>query len=300
MLPTVTLSAMWTVILVFNLKIVGGRDGPDSPGGRVRRRGQEDMVIFEGDLEGKWPLDGLFNAPYFDKEMKTNYTVQVGHSVGLPCIVRQIGSKTVSWIRMSDSAILSVDDMLVTYSDRISILKTGYLSKWQLSIRSATPGDSGSYECQVSAEPKLSRMVSLEVQVPVLLIEGSPSILASSGSNISLTCRLKGGTGAGSLAHLQWQHENADGAVTILEEERGHVVQTGPGSWLLLRVGLHSAGNYSCSSQHLNTARVSIIVVHGELTPEAMLEEELKSSVSSDTIFQPTSPVLLLILLYIL
>ena len=36
---------------------------------------------------------------------------------------------------MSDSAILSVDDMLVTYSDRISILKTSYLSQWQLSIR---------------------------------------------------------------------------------------------------------------------------------------------------------------------
>ena len=43
----------------------------------MRRRGQEDMVIFEGDMEGKWPLDGLFNAPYFDKEMKTNFTVQV-------------------------------------------------------------------------------------------------------------------------------------------------------------------------------------------------------------------------------
>ena len=178
---------------------------------------------------------------------------------------------------MSDSAILSVDDMLVTYSDRISILKTSYLSQWQLSIRwqqlsnccstpskynhvcsdgfysakqtelpnhlknlpkytlvtkknyqtyigancispqmcvnsmygiylfqncpyvcqygyqylcpwlpillaiklptcpwhpiwpnsphrSATPGDSGSYECQVSAEPKLSKMVRLDVQ----------------------------------------------------------------------------------------------------------------------------------------
>ena len=44
----------------------------------------------------------------------------------------------------------------------------------------------------------------VSVSVPVLLIEGSPSILASSGSNISLTCRLKGGTGAGSLAQLQW------------------------------------------------------------------------------------------------
>ena len=39
---------------------------------------------------------------------------------------------------------------------------TSYMTEFP--HRSATPGDSGSYECQVSAEPKLSRMVSLEVQ----------------------------------------------------------------------------------------------------------------------------------------
>ena len=62
---------------------------------------------------------------------------------------------------------------------------------------------------------------------------------------------------------------------------------------LLLKVGPHSAGNYSCSSHKSNTATVSINVVDGgrksykltqpdllltsgELTPEAMLEEDMK------------------------
>ena len=69
------------------------------------------------------------------------------------------------------------------------------------------------------------------------------------------------------------------------------------GSMLLLKVGPHSAGNYSCSSHKSNSATVSINVVDGgrqfnfilftnldistpphpgELTPEAMLEEDMK------------------------
>jgi len=253
------------------------------------------MVIFEGDIGEKWALDGMFNRPYFDEEMKTNFTIQVGHSVKLPCIVRQIGSKTVSWIRKSDSAILSVDDMLVTFSDRMDIHKTEYLAEWALSIRNAAPGDSGSYECQVSSEPKLSKTVHLLVQVPVLWIEGSPSILASAGSNISLSCKVQGGAPESLAGDIVWQHETSDGSLRTLKEQRGKVVKTGPGSWLLLKVDHRSAGNYSCSTHQSNTAVVAIIVVQGDLTPEAMLEEELKGYTSSSTM-ATTSLVLVLVL----
>ena len=41
----------------------------------------------------------------------------------------------VSWVRKFDSAILSVDDMLVTFDDRISIDKVSYLSQWSLNIK---------------------------------------------------------------------------------------------------------------------------------------------------------------------
>ena len=39
--------------------------GPDTGG--------EDMVIYVGEA-----MDGMYNIPYFDKSMKTNFTVQVG------------------------------------------------------------------------------------------------------------------------------------------------------------------------------------------------------------------------------
>merc|ERR1719400_1577643 len=89
----------------------------------------------------------------------------------------------------------------------------------------ATPSDSGEYECQVSSEPKLSKTVNLLVQVPVLWIEGSPSILASAGSNISLKCSTQGNFEAPSVGQIVWQHEAADGSLRTLTERRGRVVR---------------------------------------------------------------------------
>jgi len=299
------LACFSALLSVCFLTEVGGKEGRNSERkfGRIRRKSDsEDMVIFEGEIGDKWNLNGMFNTPYFDQEMKTNFTVQVGHSVKLPCIVRQIGSKTVSWIRKSDSAILSVDDMLVTYTDRISIQKTEYLAEWGLSIKNATPSDSGEYECQVSSEPKLSKSVNLLVQVPVLWIEGSPSILASAGSNISLKCSAQGNFEGPNVGQIVWQHEAADGSLRTLTERRGRVVRTGPGSWLLLKVGLSSAGNYSCSTHQSNTATVTIIVVQGELAPEAMLEEEVQgytsTAVSSSSVNQSFIMLILLFLAF--
>ena len=85
-------------------------------------------------------------------------------------------------------------------------------------FRSAKPSDSGHYECQVSTEHKLSKIVTLNVvgkfrfeskylitfdnfTVPTLAIEGSPSILASAGSNITLKCSVKGES---SLTKISW------------------------------------------------------------------------------------------------
>lgn len=254
-----------TVLIIIMASDVGGN----------QRRDTDGMVIYVGEGGG-----GMFNTPYFDQEMVTNYTVQVGHSVKLSCIVRQIGSKTVSWVRKFDSAILSVDDMLVTFDDRISIDKVSYLSQWSLHIISAVPSDSGQYECQVSTEHKLSKIVNLSVMVPSLAIDGSPSILASAGSNITLKCTVKGASHA---TNISWFYQNVDGSKNRLKEDKEKIVQTGPGSWMLVRVGPDSAGNYSCSTHTSNTAIVTINVVDGERIPEAMLEEELKSYSSSAT-----------------
>ena len=67
-----------------------------------------------------------------------------------------------------------------------------------------------------------------------------------------------------------------------IKEEKGKIVQTGPGklnpfcfilwnivivsgSLLLVRVGANSGGNYSCSTHTSNTAVVTINIVDGQL-----------------------------------
>ena len=76
-------------------------------------------------------------------------------------------------------------------------------------------------------------------------------------------------------------YENVDSPRKRLKEEKGKLVQTGPGklndfcfwetlliaagSWLLLRVGANSGGNYSCSTHTSITAVVTINIVDGQL-----------------------------------
>lgn len=256
-------------LLVFNAGGVGGGSDGD----------REGMLIYVGEGDG---LTGMYGRPYFDNTMKTNYTVQAGHKVEMACVVRQIGSKIVSWIRKQDGAILSVDDMMVHNDRRLKIEKTSYLSQWTLKISSAELTDAGEYECQISTEKKISQIVSLTVTVPSLSIEGSPSILASAGSNITLRCIVKGDT---HKTPISWRFQQHDGTIIVLKEKKNSIIRTSPDSMLLLRVGHESAGNYSCSSHQSNAAVVSINVVDGERTPEAMLEDEMKLISSHDTRF---------------
>ena len=76
-------------------------------------------------------------------------------------------------------------------------------------------------------------------------------------------------------------YQNIDGSRKKLKEEKGKIVQTGPGilnpfyfflkifstvsgSWLLVRVDADSGGNYSCSTHTSNTAVVTINIVDGQ------------------------------------
>ncbi|XP_037818426.1 cyclic GMP-binding protein D-like [Lucilia sericata] len=50
-----------------------------------------------------------FVEPYLDGYATTNVTTQIGTHAYLPCRVKQLGNKSVSWIRVRDGHILTVD-----------------------------------------------------------------------------------------------------------------------------------------------------------------------------------------------
>uniref|UniRef100_A0A1A9WM75 Ig-like domain-containing protein n=1 Tax=Glossina brevipalpis TaxID=37001 RepID=A0A1A9WM75_9MUSC len=50
-----------------------------------------------------------FVEPYLEGFATTNITTQIGTHAYLPCRVKQLGNKSVSWVRVRDGHILTVD-----------------------------------------------------------------------------------------------------------------------------------------------------------------------------------------------
>ncbi len=69
----------------------------------------------------------------------------------------------VSWIRKGDLHILTVGILTYTNDQRFQTLHSDGTDEWTLRISSTEVEDSGTYECQVSTEPKISSAFKLNV-----------------------------------------------------------------------------------------------------------------------------------------
>lgn len=66
---------------------------------------------------------GLYTGPYFDTSTPKNITTQLGTTAYLPCKVKQLGNKSVSWIRRRDAHILTVDRFTFIADARFQVSK---------------------------------------------------------------------------------------------------------------------------------------------------------------------------------
>lgn len=69
----------------------------------------------------------------------------------------------VSWIRKGDLHILTVGILTYTNDQRFQTLHSDGTDEWTLRITPTQVHDSGTYECQVSTEPKISLGFKLNV-----------------------------------------------------------------------------------------------------------------------------------------
>lgn len=69
----------------------------------------------------------------------------------------------VTWLRKRDLHILTVGILTYTNDQRFQSLHTEGSDEWTLRITTPQPRDSGTYECQVSTEPKISQTFRLNV-----------------------------------------------------------------------------------------------------------------------------------------
>ncbi|CAH2009768.1 unnamed protein product [Acanthoscelides obtectus] len=207
---------------------------------------------------------GLYTGPYFDPSTTTNITTQLGTHAYIPCKIKQLGNKSVSWIRRRDAHILTVDRYTFIADDRFQAFFVEATDTWTLQVKYVQPRDAGQYECQVSTEPKMSHFITLNVVVPKIEIEGESDIYVKRGSTVQLKCVIT--QSLEPPAYIFWYHDgervlNDQSAIDIRMTRRG--TDTTVSTITIFRTKPEDAGNYTCSPSNLDSASVYLHVLNG-------------------------------------
>ncbi|XP_063874535.1 uncharacterized protein LOC135107969 [Scylla paramamosain] len=195
----------------------------------------------------------------------TNVTAVLGHRASLPCQVKNLGPKDVSWIRQRDLHILTVGIFTYTSDDRFKVFHPEETEDWFLEISSVTFRDSGVYECQVSTSPKVSLPIHLTVlAVQQAEIPGPHEVFIQHGSTISLQCEVRAGVEAVGL--VRWYHgdkplnySSPRGGISM-EVEKTPTMTTS--KLYITRAVKADTGNYTCAPKFSCPDSVFVHVVN--------------------------------------
>ncbi|XP_023172160.2 neurotrimin [Drosophila hydei] len=159
-------------------------------------------------LQNVWPGSTTFSElnnsdPKFSGPIN-NVTVPVGRDALLTCIVHDLVSYKVAWLRVDTQTILSIQNHVITKNHRIGISHTEHRI-WQLRIRDVHESDRGWYMCQINTDPMKSQMGYLDVVVPPDIVDyqTSQDVVRASGQNVTLTCTATGVP----LPTITWRRE---------------------------------------------------------------------------------------------
>lgn len=143
-------------------------------------------------------------------------------------------------------------------------------------ISSTQTTDIGTYECQVSTEPKISLAFKLNVVVSKAQILGSSELFIRSGSDINLTCQVLQTPEPPSFIYWYRNDEVLNyllrGGIEVVTEK-----QTKTSKLLISRAQTPDSGNYTCSPSNAHPASVIVHVLNGE-HPAAMQHANSSSS----------------------
>lgn len=215
--------------------------------------------------------------PYFDATSERNVTSFVGQVTHLHCTVRDIGDRTVSWIRKSDLHVLTSDVLTFTGDQRFSAHHASESDSWTLQIKYTQLRDEGEYQCQVNTEPKISFSVFLMVEEAEARID-SPSnkeVHVKQRSQVKLTCLVDLGTGSGSESAavfwyldgeaLDWLGQTGPGrGVRVTERRERQLIST----LIIEKADIHHAGKFTCAPSYAKPDTVTLHVIDGESRAE--------------------------------
>ncbi|XP_046486379.1 cell adhesion molecule 2-like isoform X1 [Neodiprion pinetum] len=212
--------------------------------------------------------------PEFDLDVVTNVTSLAGQTAYLTCRIKNLGNRTVSWVRHRDIHILTTGTYTYTSDQRFQALHrplaTGSggksWSEWTLCIKWVQERDSGIYECQLSTAPVTSHAFRLSVVVPMARILSGPDLYVDAGSTLNLTCVIE--LSPEPLEYIFWYYNqkvlnyDSPNSRKFVYTERENEVTT---SRLLIKsTDQEDSGEYSCRPSNSKKASVRVHVLNGE------------------------------------
>ncbi|XP_054000602.1 lachesin-like isoform X1 [Hylaeus anthracinus] len=122
-----------------------------------------------------------------------NITVSTGRDVKLACSVKDLGPYKVAWMLFDKSAILTVQNHVITRNPRITVSHDKHRT-WFLHIKDVREEDKGRYMCQINTATAKTQYGYVHVVVPPNIedYQTSSDVIIRENSNVSLTCKATG------------------------------------------------------------------------------------------------------------
>ncbi|XP_053961331.1 opioid-binding protein/cell adhesion molecule homolog [Anastrepha ludens] len=146
------------------------------------------------------------DLPKFGEPLQ-NVTIPVGREAILQCVVDNLQTYKIAWLRVDTQTILTIQNHVITKNHRMSITHAEKRA-WILKIRDVKESDKGWYMCQINTDPMKSQVGYLDVVVPpdILDYPTSTDMVIREGSNVTLKCAAIGSP----TPTITWRREGGE------------------------------------------------------------------------------------------
>uniref|UniRef100_A0A182J3T8 Ig-like domain-containing protein n=1 Tax=Anopheles atroparvus TaxID=41427 RepID=A0A182J3T8_ANOAO len=144
------------------------------------------------------------DLPKFGEPIQ-NLTVPVGREAVLTCVINNLQTYKVAWLRVDTQTILTIQTHVITKNHRMTIAHVEGRA-WVLRIRDVKESDKGWYMCQVNTDPMRNQIGYLNVVVPPNILDypTSTDMVVREGSNVTLKCAASGSP----TPSIMWRRES--------------------------------------------------------------------------------------------